>query len=106
MRRFLLIVVVALGALVVLPPLWFSVFPEDVPALAAVHRMIPVGGGVSSSPVRRGSGRPGGLVAGRPRSAPARPCRARLAHETRPPLPSSFRISRSPVPRGATTDTS
>ena len=69
MRRFLLIVVVAFGALVVLPPLWFSVFPEEVPALAAGDRMIPVGGGVSVSAVVRGSGRPVVLVHGLPGSA-------------------------------------
>jgi len=68
-RRLLGTVVLLLAALVVLPPLFFRVFPGDAPPqLPAADRRILVGEGVFVSAVVRGRGKPVVLVHGLPGS--------------------------------------
>ena len=69
MRRFFTLSFIALAALILLPPVWFRVFPaEPPPELPAADRAISVGDGVSVSAIVRGRGKPVVLVHGLPGS--------------------------------------
>jgi pimeloyl-ACP methyl ester carboxylesterase len=67
MRRLAFVLIALLLAAIVLPPLWFTVFPETPPELPPADRRIDVGG-ASLSAVVRGQGRPVVLVHGLPGS--------------------------------------
>jgi len=69
MRRLLATLALLLAALVVLPPLFFRVFPGQAPPdLPPADRRIPVGDGIFVSAVIRGQGQPVVLVHGLPGS--------------------------------------
>ncbi len=67
--RVVLLVFGSLIALIGLPPLYYSVFPAEVPQLPPPGRRIDVGGGVAVNAIIEGQGRPIVLVHGLPGSA-------------------------------------
>lgn len=69
MKRLILVILGLLVAGVVLPPLYFAVFPAEVPKLPPPGRPIAVGDGMSVNAIDRGKGRPVVLVHGLPGSA-------------------------------------
>jgi pimeloyl-ACP methyl ester carboxylesterase len=62
-----LALLIALG--LILPPLWFAIFPEPVPELPPAGRRVEVAPGVGVNVIERGSGRTLVLVHGQPGSA-------------------------------------
>ncbi len=70
MKRFLLIVGLLVGAVIVLPPLWYVVFPADPPPnLPPAGKRVDLGTGVSVNVLEEGSGSAVVLVHGLPGSA-------------------------------------
>jgi len=69
MKRILFSALVIVAAVIVLPPVWYGVFPEEPLQLPAPGRRIPVGGGLEVNAIERGSGSPIVLVHGLPGSA-------------------------------------
>jgi pimeloyl-ACP methyl ester carboxylesterase len=69
MKRIVAIVAVLLLALLVLPPLWFSIFPQPAPELPPPGRRVEVSPGVSVNLIEEGSGAPIVLVHGQPGTA-------------------------------------
>lgn len=70
MRRFLLIVGLLVGAVLVLPPLWYVVFPADPPPdLPPAGKRVDLGSGVAVNVLEEGSGPAVVLVHGLPGSA-------------------------------------
>ena len=69
MKRVFLFAVSVLIIGLILPPLWYSVFPADVPGLPASGRRVPLGDGVFVNVLDEGSGAPIVLVHGLPGSA-------------------------------------
>jgi pimeloyl-ACP methyl ester carboxylesterase len=69
MKRVLIVLLLLVMALVVVPPVWFRVFPAEAPDLPAAGRSIAVGGGLSVNALDRGAGPPLVLVHGLPGSA-------------------------------------
>jgi len=69
-KRFALIFVSLLAALIVLPPLWYWVFPADPPPeLPPPGRRVELPGGVGLNVLEAGSGSPVVMVHGLPGSA-------------------------------------
>ncbi len=69
MRRFLMGLVLLVAAILVLPPLWFAVFPPDSPELPEAGRRVTVGSGLAVNAIERGIGPPVVMVHGLPGSA-------------------------------------
>lgn len=69
MKRMFFWVLVVAVALLVLPPMWYGMFPEEPLQLPAPGRRISVGGGLEVNAIERGSGLPIVLVHGSPGSA-------------------------------------
>ena len=69
MKRILLSALVIAVAFIVLPPMWYGIFPEEPLDLPAPGRRISVGGGLEVNAIERGSGWPIVLVHGSPGSA-------------------------------------
>ncbi len=70
MKRFLRVVVLLIGAVIVLPPLWYVVFPVDPPPdLPPPGTRVYLGAGVALNVLEEGSGPPVVLVHGLPGSA-------------------------------------
>ena len=69
MKRISLFVVLLLAVLLLLPPVWYSVFPEEGSRLPAPGRRIPLTDGTSVNVVDQGRGAPIVLVHGLPGSA-------------------------------------
>jgi pimeloyl-ACP methyl ester carboxylesterase len=69
MKRILLSALVIAVAFIVLPPMWYGIFPEEPLDLPAAGRRISVGGGLEVNAIERGSGWPIVLVHGSPGSA-------------------------------------
>ncbi len=70
MKRLLLIVVALVAALLVLPPLWFTLFPgEPAPPLPPPGRRVMLSSGAGVNVVEAGSGSPVVLVHGLPGTA-------------------------------------
>ena len=69
MRRWILAVAALAMATIALPPLFFAVFPVEVPDLPAPGRRIPVGSGVAVNALVQGDGSPVVLVHGLPGTA-------------------------------------
>ncbi len=68
-RRILLVLALLVGAAVVLPPLWFAVFPAPASALPPPGRRVVLASGVGVNVVERGVGPPIVLAHGHPGSA-------------------------------------
>lgn len=70
MKRALVVLLVLIGALIVLPPLWYAVFPGDPPPeLPPAGRRVELPGGVGVNVVEQGTGPPVVLVHGLPGTA-------------------------------------
>lgn len=69
MKRLATAVAVLLLAAIVLPPLWFTVFPQPLPELPPPGRRVEVSPGVSVNLIEEGSGTPVVLVHGHPGTA-------------------------------------
>ncbi len=69
MRRLLLGLALLLAAALALPPLWFRIFPAEVPPLAPAERMVRLASGLSMHAIERGMGPPVVLVHGHPGQA-------------------------------------
>jgi pimeloyl-ACP methyl ester carboxylesterase len=68
-RRVALGLTLLLAALVIVPPLWYAVFPVEAPELPPAGRRIPLGDGLAVNAVDLGSGPAVVLVHGLPGSA-------------------------------------
>jgi pimeloyl-ACP methyl ester carboxylesterase len=69
-KRALVVLLVLIGALIVLPPLWYAVFPGDPPPeLPPAGRRVELPGGVGVNVVEQGTGPPVVLVHGLPGTA-------------------------------------
>ena len=69
MSRWILAFALLASAAVTLPPLFFAVFPVDLPDLPAPGLRVPVGGGVAVNALIRGDGSPVVLIHGLPGTA-------------------------------------
>ena len=69
MKRILFSLILLVLAFIVLPPMWYGIFPEESLDLPAPGRRISVGGGLEVNAIERGSGLPIVLVHGSPGSA-------------------------------------
>jgi hypothetical protein len=58
MKRCFYSVLVIVVAVIVLPPLWYGIFPEEPLDLPAPGRRISVGGGLEVNAIEQGRGRP------------------------------------------------
>ncbi len=69
-KRFLLVIGLLVGALIVLPPLWYVVFPADPPPnLPPAGERVDLGTGIAVNVLEEGSGPAVVLVHGLPGSA-------------------------------------
>lgn len=69
MKRAFLGLLIGVLSLILLPPLWYGIFPEEGASLPPPGRRIPVEDGISVNSVEQGSGPPVVLVHGSPGSA-------------------------------------
>ena len=69
MRRFFFALVLLVAAGILLPPLYYAIFPVETPDLPPAGRRIPVAEGVAVNAIEKGVGRPVVLVHGLPGSA-------------------------------------
>lgn len=68
-RKLFLGLIVLLLLALVLPPLWYAIFPQPVPDLPPPGRQVQVAPGVAVNVIEEGSGQPAVLVHGHPGSA-------------------------------------
>ena len=66
MRRFFFALVLLVAAGILLPPLYYAIFPVETPELPPAGRRIPVAEGVAVNTIERGAGRPVVLIHGLP----------------------------------------
>ena len=69
MKRILLALLVLIGAAIALPPLWFMLFPVQLPELEAPEKFVTLAGGVRMHAISRGEGPAVVLVHGLPGQA-------------------------------------